>query len=98
MKHWQETTPRNSSRPRFDFLGEASEFGMPARVTIQASEYMHGWWTVRCAGVSEELRYYAQGVEDAQRLGIKTLADHLESLYCAVGEAVRQGRELGSAP
>ncbi len=96
MIRWHETTPRNSDCPRWDFTGEASETGMPARVTIQASAHMHGFWTVRCAGLSEELRFYAQGVEGAQAQALKTLAEHIESLYVSVHEALRQARALAT--
>ena len=90
MRYWRDTTPSWSSCPRVEFVGEATSKAMPATFSVTASDQHHGWWTVHCRGLSEGLLIRADNVEDAKIKAADALRTHLESLYLAVAEAIRQ--------
>lgn len=94
MKYWKDCTPVSSSCLRLTFTSDAEDGRpQPVPLTITASEYQHGFWTVTCRGIAEGLRFRADGVEQAKRRALEEMSRHVDSLHEAVAETVRQARE-----
>lgn len=94
MKYWKDETPASSSCIRLTFMADAEDgHPQPVPLTITASEYQHGFWTASCRGVSEGLRFRADGVDQAKVRALEEMQKHIESLHAAVAETVRQARE-----